>query len=121
MDRFHKRSLFDGASPGRAIGLLVLLGFALFVSFRIFTAPTEVVQQITSPDGRREARLLHVYYYSDPGYKIATRTGWLWHTGLYLPEYKKNTPVEEARIFWSADSETLFFEINGETIWQENF
>jgi hypothetical protein len=121
MDRFHKRSWFDGASPKRAIGLLVLLGFALFVSFRIFTAPTQVVQRITSPDGHREARLLHVYYYSDPGYKIATRTGWLWHTSLYLPEYKKAAPVEDARLRWSDDSKELFFEINGETIWRERF
>jgi len=67
MDRFHKHSVFSGLSPGRAIGLLVLMGFVLFISFRIFTAPTKVVQTLSAPDGSYEARLLHVFYYSEPG------------------------------------------------------
>lgn len=107
---------------GKTFGFLVLMGFVLFVALRIFTPPTEVVQRITAPDGSREARLLLVYYYSDPGYKVAVRSGRFWHTRLYLPEYKDNSTVErEALLRWSADSRQLFFEINGEVIWSEVF
>ncbi len=119
MNRFHKHSVFSGLSMGRAIGLLVLMGFALFVSFRIFTPPTKIVEVVTAPDGSREARLLHVFYYSEPGYKISTRTGRLWHTQYYLPEY----PAVPARdrietLKWSPDSKRLSFEINGKLLWQ---
>jgi len=85
MNRFRKHSLFNGMPKGRMIGFLALMGFVLFVAFRIFTPPTEVIQRVTAPDGSREARLQHVFYYSDPGYKISTRTRRLWHTALYLP------------------------------------
>ncbi len=122
MDRFRKHSLFAGMPKGRAIGFLALMGFVLFVAFRIFTPPTEVVQQITAPDGSREARLQHVFYYSDPGYKISTRAGRLWHTKLYLPEYRgDNTKKREAVLRWSLDSKRLFFEINGAAVWNETF
>lgn len=104
------------------IGFLTLMGFVLFVAFRIFTPPTETIQRISAPDGSREARLQHVFYYSDPGYKVATRSGLMWHTRLYIPEYK-DAPVEgrEASLRWSADSRELFLEINGRTIWSEKF
>jgi hypothetical protein len=63
-----------------------------------------------------------VYYTSDPGYKIATRTRGLWHTRLYLPEYKDNsTAKRNASIRWSPDSKQLFFEMNGRIIWREAF
>ena len=87
MDRFHKRSFFAGMSLGRAIGFLALMGFVLFIAFRIFSPPTKVVQAITSPDGSRQARLLHVFYYSEPGYKVSVRERGLWKTLYYLPEY----------------------------------
>src|SRR6056297_3317176 len=99
MNRFQKWSFFAGMSTGRAVGFLVLMGFVLFVAFRIFTPPTEVIQRIAAPDGSREARLMHVYYYANPGYKIATRSGLLWHTRLYLPEYKdESTATRDASI-----------------------
>ena len=122
MDRFHKPGFFDGMPPMRIVGFLALMGFVLFIAFRIFTPPTELVQQITAPDGSREARLVHVYYYSDPGYKIATRTHRLWHTLLYLPEYTgDNAEKREAVLRWSQDSKELFFEINGKPVWSETF
>jgi len=122
MNRFRKRSFFDGMPPIRVIGFLALMGFVLFVAFRIFTPPTEVIQTLSAPDGSREARLMHVYYTSDPGYKIATRRGRFWHTALYLPEYKEDSSAErEAVIRWSPDSKQLFFEINGKAVWRENF
>ncbi|MBL7016863.1 MAG: hypothetical protein ISR84_04820 [Kiritimatiellales bacterium] len=122
MNRFRKHSLFNGMPTGRMIGFLALMGFVLFVAFRIFTPPTEVIQRVTAPDGSREARLQHVFYYSDPGYKISTRTRRLWHTALYLPEYKDNSTTERnASLRWSADSKVLIFEINGTPIWRETF
>ncbi len=122
MDRFHKHSVFSGHSPGRAIGLLLLMGFVLFISFRIFTAPTKIVETVTAPDGRREARLVHVFYYSEPGYKIATRTGRLWHTRYYLPEYPA-VPAKDRieTLEWSPDSTRLGFKINGKLIWSCDF
>jgi len=121
-DRFHKRSFFSGMSPGRAIGFLVLMGFVLFVSFRIFSAPTKVAQTITSPDGRRQARLLHVFYYSDPGYKVSVRERGLWQTLFYLPEYP-DVPLKEReeRLRWSLDSDQLIFEVNGKQVWGYDF
>ena len=122
MDRFRKHSLFTRMPKGRTIGFLALMGFVLFIAFRILTPPTEVIQRISAPDGSREARLQHVFYTSDPGYKISTRTRRLWHTQLYLPEYKV-AAVEQrkAAIRWSADSKELFFEINGTPVWSETF
>ena len=122
MNRFQKWSASNGMSTGRAIGFLALMGFVLFISFRIFTPPTEEIQRATAPDGSREARLLLVYYYSEPGYKVATRSGLLWHTRLYLPEYRGEGPgPREASIRWSADSKQLFFEMNGKPVWRERF
>ena len=122
MDRFHKQSLFSGLSPARAIGLLVLMGFVLFISFRIFTAPTKVVRIVTAPDGSREARLLHVFYYSEPGYKIATRTDRLWHTLFYLADYPEVPAKDRVEtLTWSADSKKLSFAINGKLIWSYDF
>lgn len=106
----------------RVIGMMALMGFAVFVAFRIFTPPTKVVQVISAPDGRREARLMLVYYSSEPGYKIAVRKGWGWHTLLYIPEYQtgKGEP-QEAALHWSSDSTELIFEINDEQVWGWNF
>ncbi len=122
MDRFRKHSFFSGMSPMRAIGFLALMGFVLFVSFRIFTAPTKTVQILAAPDGRHEARLQHVYYYSKPGFKIAVRERRFWHTLFYLPEYT-NAPagalVEKLR--WREDSKQLYFDINGKTVWGYDF
>ena len=122
MNRFQKRSFFGGMSPGRAIGFLALMGFVLFVAFRIFSAPTKVVQTLTAPDGSREARLLHVFYYSEPGYKVAVRKGRLWHTLFYLPEYPE-VPLKERdeTLRWSFDSEQLIFEVNGKRVWGYDF
>jgi len=109
-------------SPSHAIGFLVLMGFVLFVAFRIFSAPTQVVQIIESPDASREARLLHVFYYSEPGYKIAVREKRFWHTLFYLSEYP-DVPLEgrKERLRWSLDSERLFFEVNGMRVWSYDF
>jgi hypothetical protein len=116
-----RRSLFDIRNV-RSLGFLALMGFVLFVALRIFTPPTEEIQRVTAPDGSREARLLLVYYYSDPGYKVAVRSGLLWHTRLYLPEYQGGSAGKrDATLRWSADSQQLFFEINGETIWAGQF
>jgi len=118
MDRFRKRNFLSGLPPMRAIGLLALMGFALFVSFRIFTPPVKTVQILAAPDGSREARLQHVYYYSKPGFKIATRENYIWHTVLYLPEYT-NAPAGELKeaLRWSEDSSRLYFDINGKPVW----
>jgi hypothetical protein len=122
MDRFKKRSLFNGMPPMRAIGLLALMGFALFVSFRIFKAPEKTVQILSAPDGSRDARLQYVYYTSKPGFKIATRERRLWHTVFYLPEYT-NAPDGElkVRLRWSDDSERLMLDINGKPVWNHDF
>jgi len=118
MNRFRKHSFLSGLPPMRAIGLLALMGFALFISFRIFTPPVKTVQISTAPDGSREARLQHVYYYSKPGFKIAVRKRHLWHTILYLPEYT-NSPSGELQktLRWSEDSNRLYFDINGKPAW----
>jgi len=108
--------------PLHAIGLLALMGFALFISFRIFTPPVKTVQILVAPDGSREARLQHVYYDSRPGFKIALRQRHLWHTILYLPEYT-NSPSGEMQetLRWSEDSNRLYFDINGKPIWGYDF
>jgi len=118
MDRFRKHSFLSGMPPMRAIGLLVLMGFALFVSFRIFTAPAKTIQILAAPDGSREARLQHIYYYSKPGFKIAVRERRFWHTLFYLPEYT-NAPSGnvEGKLRWSEDAKRLYFDINGKPVW----
>jgi hypothetical protein len=122
MDRFRKRTFFGGMPPLRAIGFLVLMGFVLFVSFRIFTPPVKTVQILSSPDGSRDARLQHVYYYSKPGVKIAVRERHLWHTLFYLSEYT-NAPAGamNEKLRWSEDSKRLYFDINGRLVWGYDF
>lgn len=122
MNRFRKHRIFDGMSTGRAVGFLALMGFALFVSFRILTPPTQVVQRISAPDGSREARLVHVYYYSDPGCKVSTRTGRFWHTRLSLPACGDDSaPGSNAVLRWSIDSKRLYLDMNGSPIWGYDF
>lgn len=122
MDRFRKRTFFGGMPPLRAIGFLVLMGFVLFVAFRIFTPPAKTVQILVAPDGRREARLQHIYYYSKPGFKIAVRERRLWHTLFYLPEYT-NAPAGElkGKLSWSLGSDKLYFDINDKPVWGYDF
>lgn len=122
MDRFHKPGFLNGLPPIKAVGLLALMVFVLFVSFRIFTPPTKTVQILAAPDGSREARLQHVYYTSKPGYKIATRKNRLWRTVLYLPEYTNAPPTGDLKetLRWSEDSGVLFFDINGRPVWSYN-
>jgi hypothetical protein len=123
MDRFRKYGLLRRRPSMRTLGLLALMGFALFVSFRIFTPPSKTVQILAAPDGSRAARLQHVYYYSTPGIKIAVREeGRLWHTLFYLPEYT-NAPTGELKdsLRWSGDSATLYLEINGQPVWSCDF
>ena len=122
MNRFQKRSLFIGMSPGRAIGFLALMGFVLFVAFKIFSAPEKVILSITSPDGRREARLLYVFYYSEPGYRVSIRRKIGWGTLYYLSEYP-DVPLKDRKekLYWSPDSEQLFFEVDGKRIWGYDF
>ena len=122
MNRFHKRSFFGGMSLCRAIGFLALMGFVLFIAFRIFSAPEKVVLTITSPDGSREARLLHVFYYSEPGYRVSIRRKIGWGTLYYLAEYP-DVPLKEREeiLIWSHDSEQLIFEVNGKRLWGYNF
>lgn len=122
MDRFHKRTFLSGLPPMRAVGLLALMGFALFVSLRIFTAPVKTAQILAAPDGSREARLQYVYYTAKPGFKIAARERKLWHTVLYLAEYT-NAPAGELKpaLRWSDDSARLYFDMNGKPIWGYDF
>ncbi|MCC7300429.1 MAG: hypothetical protein IT583_05070 [Verrucomicrobia bacterium] len=122
MDRFHKRTFFSGMPPLRAVGFLALMGFVLFVSFRIFTPPVKTVQILASPDSVREARLQHVYYYSKPGFKIAVRDHRLWHTVFYLSEYT-NAPagILKENLRWSPDSEKIYFDINDKPVWGYDF
>jgi len=117
-------------SPLRAIGLLALMGFVLFVAFRINNPTVKTTLVLPAPDGSREARLQHVYYYSNPGFKISVRETPpeksqlfnRWHTLFYLPEYP-NAPVgkREERMRWSAGSNRLYFEIDGAPIWGYDF
>jgi hypothetical protein len=104
------------------LGLAALLGFALWVSFRIFQAPEKTVQRLSSPDGRREARLRLVYYTAQPGYKVSVRERRFWHTLYYLPEYT-NAPAGEttSALRWSDDARQLSLEIGGKRVWDYDF
>ncbi len=107
---------------GRAIGFLLLMGFVLFVAFRIFSPPEKVILSVTSPDGCREARLLYVFYYSEPGYRVSIRRKIGWGTLYYLAEYP-DVPLKERdeTLRWSHNSERLFFEVNGKKLWGYDF
>jgi hypothetical protein len=109
----------SGKMPSaRFVGLGFLLVFAMFVSLRILKAPEEPVQMVVSPDSEYEARLLRVYYYSEPGYKIQVRSGRFWRTVFYLSEIPDSFPVDHsATLHWSSDSDGLFLNINGQLVW----
>lgn len=120
-DRFRKRSRFRSLPPVRTVGLIALLGFALFVSFRIFKAPEETVQRITAPDGSRAARLVEVYYTAEPGYKVSVKSGLLWRTLLYLPELPEEHAGKDVRLRWADDSARLVLEFGDDPVWDHPF
>jgi hypothetical protein len=121
MDRFKKQHRFSGRPPIRTIGLAVLMGFALFVSFRIFKPPARTLQTLVAPDGSREARLQVVYYTGEPGYQVAVRRRLLWQTLTYISEIPAALPGEDPALFWSADSAILRLELDGTPLWTHRF
>lgn len=117
---YKKKSLFD---PKRlSMGLFTL--FIIFVAFKILTPPSFELARVRSPDGQRTARLRKFYYVSQPSYKIYYRDAGklVWLNLLYLPSYT-NIPHATASesITWSPDSEQLYFNINGTSIWSHAF
>ncbi len=127
MNRFQKRSFgirhaLSELRNSRKIGFLALMGFVLFVSFRIFTPPTQTVQVLEAPDGSRAARLQRVYYVSDPGFKVAVRERRFWHTLCYIPAAANGPAAEpDEKLRWSADSKQLILEISGTPVWTHQF
>lgn len=117
---YKKKSAFDAKRLGSGIFML----FIVFVAFKILTPPNREMARVDSPDGSKTARLRKFYYVSQPSYKVCYReTGNLvWLNLLYLPSYT-NVPHATAResIEWSADSEKLYFKINGTNIWSHRF
>jgi hypothetical protein len=117
---YKKQSLFD---PKR-IGLWFFTLFIVFVAFKILTPPSTEVALIDSPDGTKTARLRKFYYVSQPSYKIYYRDAdkLVWLSLLYLPSYT-NVPHETVTesIEWGSDSESLYFKINGTSIWSYDF
>ena len=117
---YKKKALFDSKRLG--VGIFTL--FILFVAFKILTPPSEEVAIIAAPDGTKTARLRKFYYTAQPSYKIYYHEAdkRLWLNLLYLPSYT-NVPHQTATeaLEWSPDSETLFFKINGNTIWHHAF
>lgn len=117
---YKKRALIDRKRLG--FGLFTL--FICYVAFKILTPPSTEVATVTAPDGSKTARLRKFYYVSQPSYKIYYREVGhpAWLNLLYLPSYT-NVPHQTAResIEWSPDSETLYFKINGTSIWSHAF
>ena len=113
-------SLFDS----KRLGFAAFTLFIVFVAFKILTPPSTEVALIDSPDGSKTARLRKFYYVSQPSYKIYCRETdkLVWDCLLYLPSYT-NTPHATATesIEWSPDSATLYFKINGTSIWSYTF
>ena len=117
---YKKQALFD---PKR-IGMGVFTLFVVFVAFKILTPPSTELARSHSPDGTKTARLRKFYYVSQPSYKVSYREAdkLVWLNLLYLPSYT-NVPHATASeaIEWSADSATLYFKINGTSIWSHSF
>lgn len=118
----RKNTFLGRMPPKQAVGFVLLMGFALFVSLKIFKSPTETVAQQMSPDGEREARLVRVYYRGDPGYKVQLRTGFLWGTLCYLAEVDA-APLDERveALHWGPYGETVWFTIDERIIWGHDF
>jgi len=105
-------------------GVALFTLFLVFTAYKILTPPVTNVITATSPDGSKTARLLKIYYVSQPSYKIFCRnTGSRqWLPLLYLSAYT-NVPHQSAveSLEWSPDSQKLFFQINGTVIWHYDF
>ena len=118
---YKKPTLFDS----KKLGQFAFTLFVVFVAFRILTPPSDETARIESPDGSKTARLRTFFYFDNqPSYKIYYRdTGKrAWLNLLYLPAYTNDPPeLHHAAIEWSPDSESLFFQINGSSIWHHAF
>lgn len=118
--RYKKQPILDRKRMGMGIFTL----FIAFVAFKILTPPSAEMARINSPDRSRTARLRKFYYVSQPSYKIDCRDAGklVWLNLLYLPSHT-NTPHATASesIEWSPDSATLYFRINGTSIWSHAF
>ena len=122
MNRFRKRSFLNRLSLARIVSIIVFASFVVFVSWRTLTPPVEIIQHLSSPDGHHQARLMYVYYQSDPGIKVVTRSGQLWRTGFRLASHPDGSLTnQEAVLYWSPDSTSLFLNVNGVTIWTRYF
>ncbi len=121
MKRVYKKRLrFDFSKVGRAAFVL----FIAFIAYKILTPPSDETARVESPDGSKTARLRTFYYYDNlPSYKIYYReTGKrVWLNLLYLPAYTNAAADAKADIAWSADSERIFFSLDGTNIWQHTF
>lgn len=117
---YKKRALFDVKRLGGGAFTL----FIVFIAFKILTPPNTELARSHSPDGTKTARLRKFYYVSQPSYKVSYREAdkLVWLNLLYLPSYT-NVPHATASesIEWSTDSATLYFRINGTSIWSHTF
>jgi len=117
---YKRRALFDV----KRLGMGAFTLFVVFIAFKILTPPSTELARADSPDGSKTARLRKFYYVSQPSYKIDYREDGklVWLNLLYLPSYT-NVPHATASesIEWSTDSATLYFKIDGSSIWSRSF
>ena len=101
-------------------GKIAFAGFVLFVTFRILTPPKETVTVVTSPDGKREARLRRVYYTSQGWYLVEFRAP---KKRLWKPLFRCPSPEDGAtpRLRWRNGGRVLSLELNGSNLWRYSF
>lgn len=116
-DRFGRR-----LPSWRSIGLLALMGFALFTAFKIFQDPVVLVQIARSPDGARTAKLEHLYHTPEPSLKISILRGRFWRTLQVIPSHDGHVfDGTSERLRWSTDSTRLFLDLDGSPVWMKEF
>jgi hypothetical protein len=119
-----RRSIKRLPSRRLPIERILLVGFILFVTYRILTPSSTVVATVTAPNGTGTAELRKIYYVAQPSYKIYYRPeGAFFPQGLLSLSAYTNVPHQTAEesLEWSPDSRYLLFKINDQPIWSYDF
>ena len=122
MPRDYRKFLRDERIPvPRWLVMILVWGGFLWIVLRILVAPSWMIQQLDSPDGKRSSRLLRTQYLRE-NFVVRVKDGALWRTAYLSPTITNDYRVDLGeRLVWSPDSSRVFLRLNGRLVWGYDF
>ena len=111
----------EGVLVPRGVVVAVVACGLIWMSLRIFVAPSWIVQRLDSPDGGRSAQLRRARYLGEH-FVIRVKEGRLWQTVFFGERITNDNRVDLGeRLAWSEDSSRLYFRLQGRPVWGYDF